>query len=107
MTCSSTEAEVQWVSKDPDDKLDYGTSWVKRLAEDETIATSEWLIEVPAGDTTPLAIAPSPAPSIVDGVTYVWLTGGTLGTEYTVVNRITTDQGRIQDRTKFVNIEQH
>lgn len=106
MTCS-TEGEAQWISKDPDDKVDYGTNWTKRLVENETITNSEWLIEVPDDDNTPLELASNPAPSVAAGVTTAWFTGGTLGTTYTVVNRITTDQGRIRDRSKFIAIEQH
>ena len=106
MTCSSVD-EVQWISKDPDDKLDYATNWTNRLVENETITNSQWLIDVPVDDPSPLEVASNPAPTVAGGLATAWFTGGTLGTTYTVVNRITTDQGRIQDRSKFITIEQH
>jgi hypothetical protein len=73
--------------KDPDEKLDFGFDWVKRLAGD-TIASSEW--EVPTGITE----SSSPAPTHDESTTTIWLEGGTSNGDYILTNRITTTGGR-------------
>lgn len=104
MTCTTTETDGQYPTKDPNAVLDYQTNWTTWLAEDETIATSEWIIELPDEDAAPLT--KNSATNSTNTAT-IWLSGGTLGVTYVVVNRITTNQGRIEDRTKYVTIEQH
>lgn len=109
MTCT-TDADPQYPIKDPDAKLDFGTSWADWLSESETISASEWFItEGDSGEDAPetvLKIAVSPPPSIASKVAFVWLIDGTLGRQYAVVNRITTNQGRTEDRTKYVTIQE-
>lgn len=78
--------------KDPQDKLDYAVDWTSQLAVGETISTSTWT--VPTGITQI-----TPAPSIDDGIVTIWLSGGTVGTRYDVLNHIVTSQGREYDRT--------
>jgi len=79
--------------KDPNAKLDYARDWSAWLQTSETIATSEWI--VPVGITESV----SPAPSNTTTVATIWLEGGTLGFTYLITNRITTNQGRTDDRT--------
>lgn len=55
-----------------------------------------------AGDGTNGA----PAPSTDGTVTTVWLMGGTSGQVYTVTNRITTNQGRTDDRSLTILVEE-
>ena len=76
--------------KDPDEKIDYGVDWRKPLAGD-TITSSSWAVPegVVKGDDT----------FNVEGFTYVWLTGGTLGQNYELVNTIHTAAGRIREQT--------
>jgi hypothetical protein len=78
--------------KDPDAKLDYGFDWATWLGSD-TISSSSWT--VPTGltkvsdtnDTT---------------TTTVWLSGGTAGVSYRVVNSIVTAGGREEDRSLWI-----
>lgn len=90
---------TSYFSKDPDAVLDYGIDWSAWLAADEdTITASEWT--VPDGLT-------KESDTFDDTSTTVWFSGGDLGEKYTVVNRITTDQGRIEDKTLTFTIRQH
>lgn len=86
--------------KDPDDVLDYSIAWATWL-EDDTIATSEWLI-APATDL----VQPDDQPDThTDTAATVWLEGGTLGLTYAVTNRITTTGGRTKDQTIWLVIQ--
>lgn len=75
--------------KDPDEVLDYVRDWATDLAGD-TIATSVWV--VPAGIT-------KNSDSHTTTTATIWLQGGTLDTDYALVNRITTAGGRTFDKT--------
>lgn len=90
---------MQSYEKDPDAKLDYSINWAAWLGVD-TISVSTWIAD------TGITIAGSPAPSNTATVATVWLSGGTLGGVYNVVNRITTAAGRIQDATLVIQIAQ-
>lgn len=81
--------------KDPQAKLDYGFDWSSSdwLDSGEVISASSWT--VPSGIT-------KDAESFSDTLTTIWLTGGTVDTTYLLVNHITTDAGREDDRS--VNI---
>lgn len=82
--------------KDPDATLDYGLDWSAWLEEGETITDSEWI--VPGGLTL--------VSESFDGTTTtVWLSGGTLGQSYAVVNRVTAG-ARIDDRTLRLTIKE-
>lgn len=91
---------LQTFRKAPGDTLDYGIDWLARtnaiaagkpasvlaslsdyLEAGETILTSAWTAD------EGLTVGES---SIGTGVTKVWLSGGTDGTEYLVTNVITT-----------------
>lgn len=76
--------------KDPSDIKDYGINWVDVLAaEGETdIATSTWSESDPVGLTVQAAAPYLPS---VDGTTcIVWVSGGTAGTTYSLINTIIT-----------------
>ena len=78
-------------AKDPQAVLDYTIDWTKWLDEvSDTIATSTWT--VPTGLT-------KVTESNTSKLATVWLSGGTVGTNYTVTNRITTAGGRTDDRS--------
>lgn len=85
------------VIKDPDAVLDYSVDWSSWLGSDE-IATSTWEI---TGTDSDLTVTTD---SKTTTATTVWLSGGTLGVIYSVVNRITTDGGRTDDRTIAVQM---
>lgn len=75
---------------DPQASLPYGVDWSGWLADGDTIQTSTWT--VPDGLT-------KGAESDAAGQTTVWLSGGTAGETYSVVNHIVTEQGMEDDRT--------
>ena len=80
---------LEWDFKDPDEVLDYRVDWSARL-DGDTIASSTW--EVLAGLTK------DSDTSGADDTT-IWLSGGTLGDNYTLVNRVTTAGGRTFDQS--------
>jgi len=80
--------------KDPDAVKDYQIDWSTWLGTD-TIATSTWT--VPAGIT-------KASDTKTDTTTTAWLTGGTLGTDYSLVNRITTTGLRTEDQTIVIKV---
>jgi len=86
--------------KDPDATLDYQINWSDWLDTD-TISASSWI--VPTGLTEGTGAL---AGSFTDTVTTVWLSSGVVATVYSVVNRITTTAGRIDDRTIKITIKE-
>lgn len=86
--------KLKWPSKDPDELLDYSIDWTDRLAGDE-ITTSEWI--VPSGLV-------KDSDSNTESMATVWLSGGDLGENYLVTNRINTVGGRIMDQSVSLKI---
>lgn len=84
-------------SKDPTEVLDYQVDWAARLGDDE-IATSVWSLTNPAG----LAIVQD---NQTETATTVWLSGGTVGLQGLLLNRITTVGGRQMDETAQIAIQ--
>jgi len=82
--------------KDPQATLDYPCSWAPWLGTD-TISSVTWT--VPAGITQTAATNTTTSATI-------WLSGGTVGTRYTIVCRITTAAGRIDERSLIVRVPQ-
>lgn len=75
--------------KTPDAVLDYKLDWSQYLAADsDRLIDSEWLL--PEG----LSIAADKPPSFTSRTTLVWLQGGDINKTYTVLNRVTTVNGR-------------
>lgn len=83
--------------KDPNDVLDYQWDWSAWLADGETIQTSTVL--VPDGIT-------KDSDSKTDTAVTVWLSGGTVGENYRVVSRITTNQARTADRSMLIAVHE-
>lgn len=84
--------------KDPNADLDYSVDWRENgwLAAAEDIVTSTWT--VPTGLTG--------HNSSTDGdIAIIWLSGGTVGTKYTVINHIVTNTvpPRTDDRSIIIN----
>ena len=75
--------------KDPDAVLDYTIDWETWLDSD-TISTSTWT--VPSGIT-------KASDTNTTTTTTIWLSGGTAGTSYDLLNRVVTAGGRTDDRT--------
>lgn len=70
--------------------LDFTIDWSKWLPPDDILNFSSWT--VPAGITNGMETSTTTSTSI-------WLSGGTLGESYDVVNSIKTSAGRQEDRT--------
>jgi hypothetical protein len=84
--------------KDPDEVKDYGLNWADWLNEntpDDTISTSDWTatagitLGVKSNDTT---------------TTTQWVSGGTHGSDYVLVNRIVTAGGRTAERALLIQV---
>ena len=75
--------------KDPDAVLDYQVDWSDWLVSD-TINTSTWIV--------PTGIVNDSDTNTTTAAT-IWLSGGTIGTNYSLVSRIVTAGGRTDDRT--------
>jgi hypothetical protein len=83
-------ATLTWPDKDPDEVLDFQVDWSERLDDGDVISTSTFT--VPAGLTLNSS-------SKTDTTTTAWLQGGTLNSNYDVLNRIVTTGGRTMDQT--------
>lgn len=82
---------------DPNETKDYAFDWSPQLASGETIASQVVAFVVEAGTT-------SPSNSFADGVSRVWLAGGTALQRAIFTIRITTDQGRTLEAGFAVDI---
>ena len=89
-----------WPPKDPNEVLDYSIDWTDRLVS-ETISTSVWSL-ASGGTDSALVIGSN---SINSLRTVVWLSAGTLGGTYYVLNRITTSGNRTMDQTVRIKIK--
>lgn len=85
--------ERYYDEKDPDSLLDYSISWDTWLQANESIITHVWT--VPTGITKTQQ---------TDGarLSTVWLSGGSINTNYTINLHITTNLGRQEDRELIV-----
>lgn len=84
--------------KDPSAVLDYEVDWTAWLAASETITSHT--VTAPAGITVDSS-------SLAGAVVTVWLSGGTVWERYDVVCHIVTNQGREDDRTLRVAVQDH
>ena len=75
--------------KDPDELLDYVIDWTDALGGD-TIAASAWT--VPVGITGTMQ-------SNTETSATIWISGGELDQNYTLLNQITTAGGRVREQT--------
>lgn len=87
--------------KDPEERIDYGINW--RFRDNDEIVSSTWTVQ------SGLTKVADPVSGIVDpftsNSTIVWVTGGTAGSSYTALNRITTLKGRIRDKTITIRVK--
>lgn len=84
-------------AKDPDARLDYQVDWSNWLPTGDTIDSHS--IAVVDGDVV------IDAQSANDTSITAWITGGTVKTVSSIRFRITTVQGRTDDRTITIEIE--
>lgn len=83
--------------KDPDARLDWSWDWTDWLAEDETITDHE--IMAPDGITIDSS-------SRAGGVVTAWVKDGDVGESYSLVCRIETSAGRVDDRRITLRVRQ-
>ena len=81
----------KYFRKDPDATLDYAFDWATDWLEDSEIISSH-IITITTGLT-------KDSDSELNGVITIWVSGGTVDEEYYVACKITTDLGRIDERT--------
>ena len=84
--------------KDPNAVLDYVIDWGDEWLEaGDEISTSTWT--VPTGIT-------KDSDTKTTTTTTIWLSGGTDGVSYDIVNRIVTTGGRTDDRTITIKVRE-
>lgn len=90
---------VDWI-KDPDATLDWVFDWATWLRSGETIATSTWTVS--AGIV--LESSGIYAPTNTVSTATAWLSGGSPGEPYILSNKVTTNQGRIDERSITIRV---
>ena len=87
-------------TKDPDSVLDYKVTWSDWLATGEDIATSSFI--VPSG-----LVLDSESNTINTATANI--SGGSVGTTYTVTNRIVTNSSpaKTEDRSFIIPVDEH
>lgn len=85
------------IDKDPNAILDYGWDWSVWLPSGDVLVASTWVAD--SGLTVTLS-------AFDGGTAVVWLSGGTVGKTYKVVNHIITSEGRQDDRTILIKVVQ-
>ena len=92
------------VPKDPDSVVDYGRKWAEWLSDTDIIIASQWIIATTENPVT-LVIE---SDGINEGgkTTSFWVSGGLAGMTYKLTNRITTNDGRIEDRTGILRVQE-
>lgn len=93
---STLGSRVNPYVKDPNATLDYTVNWAAFLGVD-TISSDSWI--VPAGIT-------SVTETNTTTTSTIWLSGGTLGEKYGLINRIVTAGGRTDDRTIYIRVRE-
>lgn len=83
--------------KDPNSVLDYKVDWSAWLQSGETISSHE---VVKVGSIT------VDSSTNDDTSVTVWISGGSVGEYTTVTTRITTNEGRTEDKTFRLNIKE-
>lgn len=84
-------------TKDPDARLDFGCDWSEWLRDGETIVNATW--DVPAGLTLDTA-------DYNTTLAVVWLSGGAPGAVYRITNQITTSEGRTDERSLLILVQE-
>ncbi len=85
---------IPTVEKDPDSTVDWTFDWETEL-DGDTIASVNFIVDsgLTKGSNNFSATSAT-----------VWISGGTAGTVYRVVCRVTTAASRVMDKTLFVRV---
>ena len=87
--------------KDPGAEIDYAIDWAAGYLDGQTVFASSWLVApVEPGGITLLTQATAPTRSVAT------LAGGIPGHVYRVTNRVTLSDGRRDERTLSLRVEQ-
>lgn len=98
-------ASRQKFKKDPASTLDYVIDYAEWLVDGDFVVASSWTVETIVGDPTPLVEVPPPTGNSFEAnLTRVWLAAGTRGVTYTVTNQVTTSDGRVDERSIFIEV---
>lgn len=81
-------------TKDPNETLDYTINWAP-LLDIDTITALAWTVPVGITDVGEVNSTKT---------TTIWLAGGSTGSSYPVTCRITTQGGRILERSFQINV---
>ncbi len=84
--------------KDPAAVIDYAVDWSAGYLTGQVIAASAWIV-APAGSVAVVADRFEPGRAIAT------LSGGQAGSVYRITNRVTFSDGRIDDRTLVLRVE--
>lgn len=84
-----------WPDKDPEETLDYKCNWRALVPAGDKIISSVW--SSPAGITKGVN-------TYTDYTTTLWLSGGTVDQTYQFTNTITTQAGRVLERTVQITV---
>lgn len=87
----------KWDPKDPDEVKDYEFDWTDILKGD-TISGTTWTIS-PSGLT-------KDSDTNNSSTTTIWVSGGTAGVTYSLMNEITTAGGRKYNRTRKLKMKE-
>lgn len=79
------------MNKDANAVLDFTQDWSKWLIDGDTITESTW-------NMAPLGLVVEDS-THDDKTATMWVSGGVVGTTYKATNRITTAQGRVDERS--------
>lgn len=86
---------------DPATEKDYGFLWSTYLEADETIISAAWTLQ--AG-LTEVAGAGKGHGILTGGTTYIWLSGGSAGRDYTATVHVHTSAGRSEEATLLIPV---
>ena len=117
MSFNVTNPAKPTIDKDPNAVLDYSFDWSLWMCDDDTIAELETLttgtlvVDSTLIESIPAILADPDADPPVVGVigthiTTAVVSGGTPGQTETVTHRITTAEGRIEDRTMWFKVKE-
>jgi len=99
----------KWPNLDPNEIQDYSVDWSRFLNTGDTISSVQWFVndeelgsyEQYSGDAGELTVV---QPTNTTTVATLRLTGGLLGTRYTIQCRVTTATGLRYNRSIYLNI---
>ena len=89
------------ILKDPDARVDYAIDWGAHYLDGQTIAASQWSVD--PDETGGIAVDEA---SFDLQRTAVTLTGGVAGHIYRIGNRVTLSDGRSDERSLSLRVEE-